>query len=578
MTSSISDMETERREVALRCVSNDIPVVPMHGRRKDKKCTCGDENCPTPGAHPRAEATTDPAVIGDHWTKWPKAKAAIATGAPNIIAVKLKLTGAGQPEQPWSRRPDKWAELEKKFGVPRTVIFSSKNEDVLLFTVPEEDVPIGTLTVEEGITVCGAGEYVPLPRSFSSTGKLAFRPTCSPGELEIAAAPDLLSRMINFTLLNDERIGFATQVIPFDMIAPPERKPDPKRVKLYAESLQVTHVRTPLYVRWAKEYYFILLSDPCELAALQEHGLASAEGVVLHLDDIDAELWQLAQVLNQPKLSVLDWAEAIMRWVELVKQKAAQDAHPVGGHQRHDKGFSRAGRVLGVSRRDVERASIIASICAKAKVEIRKLNLNVRLQLLAIGAEPEELQLAKLYELTRDRSTESADETDTSNGSIPGDAGEQLSAADQEPGAPPAEEVDNQATPDAAKGTEETITLNGPGDGGGRSEGDQEPGGPGPVEAVTNDPVTPAMAAKALIGSPSITSGADGDSPAPDLSQDFDALDSALDQAWDQYCAPIYDPMSDERRRDFVERKLGYAVVAADDVAEPGPKGDDADP
>jgi hypothetical protein len=572
MTSSISNKETERREVALRCVSNDIPVGPVHGRKKNGLCTCDDEDCPTPGDHARATATTDPAVINEYWEKWPKAKLALATGAPDIIAVKLKLTGLGRPDEPWSRRPDKWAELEKKFGVPRTVMFSSKDEDVLLFTVPKEDVPIGTLQVAEGITVCGVGEYVLLPQNFSSTGKLAFRTTCAPGDLPIAPAPDLLSRMINFTLLNDERIGFATQVIPFDMIAPPAREPDPKRVKLYAESLQVTHVRTPLYVRWAKEYYFILLSDPCELAALREHGLTSAEGVVLHLDDIDAELWQLAQVLNQPKLSTLDWAEAIMRWVELVQLKDAQGARPLGGHQSHDKGFSRTERVLGVSRRDVQRASIIAAICKEAKAEIRRLNLNVQRKLLAIGAQPEELQLRKLYELTRDRSTEGADETDGATGWEPGDGGEQHpEAAQASGGSPPGHEA-------ASHAVETIITLT-PGNDGAQSEGDHEAGASCPREAVPKDSLPSAIASQAAIDSPSITAlVADGDNPDPEVSQDFDALALALDRVWDQNCAPIYDGLPDELCRHFIARKLGYVVVAANNVLSPGPKGDDTDP
>jgi Bifunctional DNA primase/polymerase, N-terminal len=557
MTSNISDRETERREVALRCASNDIPVVPMHGRRKDKKCTCGDKNCPTPGAHARAEATTDPAVIGDHWTKWPKAKAAVATGAPDVIAVKLKLTGAGRPEEPWSRRPDKWAELQKKFGVPRTVIFSSKDEDVLLFTVPKEDVPIGALAVEEGVTVYGAGEYLPLPQSLDPSGKLAFQPTCGPDQVEIAAAPDWVRRMVIFTTLRDRNIntGFDTLMIPFDMIAHPGVELDDERVKLHAESLQVTSLRTLLYVRSVKGYQYLLLSDPHELAALELLGFTSALSVVLALDDDEAELWQISQVLTQRKLSALDWAETVMRWVELVKRKEAQGAQPIGGP--HNKGFSRVGRVLGVSRRDVQRAAVIASICAEAKAEIRRLNLNVRRKLLAIGTEPEELQLRKLYELTRDRKSENADETDSPNASAPGDAEDQHPEADQEPGASAAGQVYDQATPGAAKATEAIITLIGLEHGGGQPETDRAPTASDPGEAVPTKPVPPAMAAKALISSPSITSGAEGDSSAPDLSQDFDAVDSALDQAWDQFCAPIYDTLSDERRRHFIARKLG---------------------
>ncbi len=144
-----------------------------------------------------------------------------------------------------------------------------------------------------------------------------------------------------------------------------------------------------------------------------------------------------------------------MRWVELVNQKAAQGAHPRGGHQPHDKGFSRAGRVIGVSRRNVERASKIAAICKEAKAEIRRLNLDVRRHLLAIGAEPEELQLAKLYELTRDRKSESADEAPEEGG------GRQPDTTAQEPGGCPHEEGEEQGAiaSGASEGADKTFVL-----------------------------------------------------------------------------------------------------------------------
>ena len=493
-------------------------------------------------------------MVKEHWKKWPQSKAAVATGT-NIIAVKLKLIGADQPEEPWSRRPHVWAELEKKEGLPRTVTFHTKRHDVLLFTVPEEDVPIGRLTIEEGVIVYGAGEYFQLPQNFSSNGKVAFQPTCAPGEVPIAPAPDWVRRMIIFRPLRDGSIGATPRSIPFEWIEYPGEVDD-ERVKLYAESLQVTSIRTLLYVRFIKESHFALLSDPHELAALELIGLTSALCIVLELDDIDAELWQLAQVLNQPKLSVLDWAEAIMRWVELVKQKAEQGARPLGGFQPHDKGFKRAGRVLGVSRRAVERASVIASICAEAKAEIRTLNLNVKRKLLAIGAEPEELQLAKLYELTRDPKSESADEA-------PGDAGGQPEAAREPDSLPPQE-----ATADHAAGA--IVTLQSPDDARPRPpEADQQFGGSSPKEVESEEAAPPAMAAKALIASPSITAGLNGDH------LDLDALDSALDEAWDQHCAPIYGPLSDERQRRFIERKLGYSVVAPDGVDEPDSRGEE---
>jgi hypothetical protein len=194
--------------------------------------------------------------------------------------------------------------------------------------------------------------------------------------------------------------------------------------------------------------------------------------------------------------------------------------------------------------------------------------------LVAIGVAPEELQLTMLHERVRDRKSESADETDTPNGSVPGDAGEQPPEADQGSGASFAAEVQDEAAPDGDMGT--TITLRGPGDDGGQPEAGQQPGAPPPEEVGPEETAPPAIAATALIASPSITGGADGDDPAPDPSQDLNAAELALDQAWDQHCTPSYDRLSDERRRRFIERKLGYLVVAPGSVAESGSEGGDA--
>jgi hypothetical protein len=276
--------------------------------------------------------------------------------------------------------------------------------------------------------------------------------------------------------------------------------------------------------------------------------------------------------LNQPKLSVLDWAEKVMRWVELVQLKAAQGAHPLGGFQPHDKGFSRTGRVLGVSRRDVERASVIASICTEAKAEIRRLNLNVQRKLLAIGAEPEDLQLAKLYELTRDRKSEGADQAPE------GDDGGQPEGA-REPGGFEHEEGERNeaAAADAAATGEKTIILRDSEEAGARQPpADQVPIGSRPEEVGPGEAAPPAMAAEALIESPAITADPDGENSGPVLSPDL----GELDLAWERDCARIYDRLSDDLRRHFIRLRLGYLVVARDGVnerhAEPEPGHGDA--
>jgi len=366
---------------ALLYAKAGLRVVPLHGL-KDGRCTCGVKDCKQPGEHPRTEeATTDPAVIREYWAKWPKAKIALATGAPDIIAVKVTTRQRTRPTDEWSQRTRRWAEWEKEHGLPRTVMFYADGQDVLLFRFPHDKIRSGEFEIAEGITVCGIGQFVRLPQSFEPTDRCSFYSTCAPGQLDVAAVPMWLDRIINFSALNNGdafRRGFQITGIPDDMIGVAAGPLDKNKVELIAESFEVTGIRAPLVVRPVKDYQFELLSDPHEFAAMKLQGLDSLPCMMLTLDELDARLWQIAQLLNQPKLSPLDWAEAIMEWVNLVGEKGARLGHPVGGPQPHDKGFSRAGRVLGVSRSEVQRAEKMGGISAAAKAEIRRINLKVK--------------------------------------------------------------------------------------------------------------------------------------------------------------------------------------------------------
>ncbi len=387
---------------ALLYAAEGLPVVLLHGT-KNGDCTCGVEDCKQPGEHPRTEdATTDPATIEKYLKKWPKAKIAIATGAPDIIAVKVTTLGRTLPTDEWSQRTRRWAEWEKEHGLPRTVMFYADGQDVLLFEFPHDRIRSGEFEIAEGITVSGIGEYVRLPQSCDQAAKYSFYPTCAPGELDVAPVPMWLDRIINFSALNNGdafRRGFQITGIPDDMIGVAAGPLDKIKVELIAESFEVTGIRTPLVVRPVKDYQFELLSDPHEFAAMKLQGLDSLPCMTLTLDELDGRLWQLAQLLNQPELSPLDWAEAIMEWVRLVGEKGARVGHPVGSPQPHDKGFSRAGRVLGVSRSQVQRAEKMAGISAAAKAEIRRINLTVKRDLLKIRRLPPDEQVAMVHEL-----------------------------------------------------------------------------------------------------------------------------------------------------------------------------------
>jgi hypothetical protein len=60
-------------------------VVPMHTAQPGGSCTCVDSDCSGQGKHPRLRgwqrlATTDPAVAGEWWRRWPDANLGLATG------------------------------------------------------------------------------------------------------------------------------------------------------------------------------------------------------------------------------------------------------------------------------------------------------------------------------------------------------------------------------------------------------------------------------------------------------------------------------------------------------------------
>jgi Bifunctional DNA primase/polymerase, N-terminal/Protein of unknown function (DUF3987) len=66
-------------------------VFPIHWPT-DGECSCGKPDCENQGKHPLTangfkDATTDPKVIGEWWSKWPSANIGLATGAVSGIVV-----------------------------------------------------------------------------------------------------------------------------------------------------------------------------------------------------------------------------------------------------------------------------------------------------------------------------------------------------------------------------------------------------------------------------------------------------------------------------------------------------------
>jgi hypothetical protein len=76
-----SNGSNSRMAMALLCASAGLPVAPLHGKRMNDCCTCGNSECSQPGRHPRTTVpTTDRALIKKYWTKWPNAKIGVVLG------------------------------------------------------------------------------------------------------------------------------------------------------------------------------------------------------------------------------------------------------------------------------------------------------------------------------------------------------------------------------------------------------------------------------------------------------------------------------------------------------------------
>lgn len=74
------------RTHALRYGEQGYKVIPVHGISETGECTCGRENCKTPGKHPilagsyEKYASDDPTIINSWWDAWPTANIAIVVG------------------------------------------------------------------------------------------------------------------------------------------------------------------------------------------------------------------------------------------------------------------------------------------------------------------------------------------------------------------------------------------------------------------------------------------------------------------------------------------------------------------
>src|SRR6185437_11399503 len=104
-------------------------VIPIHTVSGAGLCSCGKKQCNSPGKHPLTphglkDASTDPDIIQQWWTRWPKANVAHLTGPTSgFLVVDIDNEAAR-------------AELEKQGAIPKTRIVKTGRGWHLFFRYP----------------------------------------------------------------------------------------------------------------------------------------------------------------------------------------------------------------------------------------------------------------------------------------------------------------------------------------------------------------------------------------------------------------------------------------------------------
>jgi ParB family transcriptional regulator, chromosome partitioning protein len=175
---------------------------------------------------------------------------------------------------------------------------------------------------------------------------------------------------------------------------------DEKALDNLTTSMKMIGLQTPITVR-TTDKGIRLIAGRHRLEAAKRLGWKRINAFVTPHNKIDRQLWREAENLDRAELTVLERAEAVARRASLVAERDAHHAHP-GGRQPHDKGVSKAAKMIGTTRDDVRRSKLMAAILPEAKKAAVAAGLaNNESALLKVAKEPTQLQVSKVHELPK---------------------------------------------------------------------------------------------------------------------------------------------------------------------------------
>jgi ParB family chromosome partitioning protein len=154
----------------------------------------------------------------------------------------------------------------------------------------------------------------------------------------------------------------------------------------------------------------ILVEGLHRRAALRGLGIKTASCRVLDVDEVGAELIEIAENLHRNDLNKLQRDEQLARWIELTEQRIQSDAAQSAPHRKAGQqpgGINEASRELGVERTDAQRAIKVASLSEEAKDAARKTGLdNNRTALLEAAKAPKEEQATIIRDIAEKKSAD----------------------------------------------------------------------------------------------------------------------------------------------------------------------------
>ncbi|MFC1791327.1 phage/plasmid primase, P4 family [Gemmatimonadota bacterium] len=178
---SVSDAAQDYAQRGLR-------VFPIHAPRGSGACSCGTENCRTPGKHPRIkdqlnQASSDPSQIEEWWSRWPDANVGIPTGTGTgllVLDVDPRNGGTESLE----------ALLESHGSLPATWEAESGGGGRHFYFKHPEDVLEGNVKLPPGLDLQGDGKCIIAPPSLHESGnRYHWRKGHSPDETDLAPPP-----------------------------------------------------------------------------------------------------------------------------------------------------------------------------------------------------------------------------------------------------------------------------------------------------------------------------------------------------------------------------------------------------